>query len=163
MQSFPKMYTSIFDLQENLLKTMMTIENVFFDLAESTVKNCLVICDRGAMDASAFISKKQWDSILARNSLDEVEIRDKRYDQVCTLLNTVWKKKIITYFNCSTEISICKSLRSAEFLEAISLNWTKLIKQILKYIHKCMLAIFSSFLGHSYGICRKRRGTILHN
>jgi len=68
---------------------MMTIENVFFDLAESTVKNCLVICDRGAMDASAFISKKQWDSILARNSLDEVEIRDKRYDQVRTLLNKV--------------------------------------------------------------------------
>ena len=97
MQSFPKMYTSIFDLQENLLKTMMTIENVFFDLAESTVKNCLVICDRGAMDASAFISKKQWDSILARNSLDEVEIRDKRYDQVCTLLNKVWGKKIVNY------------------------------------------------------------------
>ena len=63
---------------------MMQIENVFFDLAKSTVKNCLVICDRGAMDASAFISREQWENILARNNLDEEEIRDNRYDQVIT-------------------------------------------------------------------------------
>ena len=68
--------------QENLLKTMMQIENVFFDLATSTAKNCLVICDRGAMDASAFISREQWENILARNNLNEEEIRDNRYDQV---------------------------------------------------------------------------------
>ena len=129
------MYTSIFDLQENLLKTMMTIENVFFDLAESTVKNCLVICDRGAMDASAFISKKQWDSILARNSLDEVEIRDKRYDQVCTLLNTVWKKNNqLPFLITKRKFQFVKGYNQHSFLETISPNWTKLIKQILKYI-----------------------------
>ena len=61
---------------------MMQIGNVFFDLATSTAKNCLVICDRGAMDASAFISREQWENILARNNLNEEEIRDNRYDQV---------------------------------------------------------------------------------
>ena len=61
---------------------MIQIENSFFDLANSTERNCLVICDRGAMDASAFISREQWESILARNGLDEVEIRDNRYSQV---------------------------------------------------------------------------------
>lgn len=39
--------------QENLLKTMIQIENTFFDLASTCPKNCLVICDRGVMDASA--------------------------------------------------------------------------------------------------------------
>lgn len=39
--------------QENLLKTMIQIENTFFDLAATCQKNCLVICDRGVMDASA--------------------------------------------------------------------------------------------------------------
>ena len=68
--------------QENLLKTMIQIENSFFDLANSTERNCLVICDRGAMDASAFISRDQWENILARNGLDEVEVRDNRYSQV---------------------------------------------------------------------------------
>jgi hypothetical protein len=39
--------------QENLIKTMVQIENTYFDLAAMCNKNCLVICDRGIMDASA--------------------------------------------------------------------------------------------------------------
>ena len=42
-----------FRFQENLIKTMMQIESTFFDLAASCSQNCLVICDRGTMDASA--------------------------------------------------------------------------------------------------------------
>ena len=69
--------------QANLLKTMIQIENSFFDLASScSAQNCLVICDRGAMDASAFVSREQWDNILDANELDEVDIRDNRYNQV---------------------------------------------------------------------------------
>ena len=44
---------SAYRFQENLIKTMMQIENSYFDLAESAQKNCLIICDRGLMDASA--------------------------------------------------------------------------------------------------------------
>lgn len=73
--------------QENLLKTMLQIEDSFFDLAESSDRNCLVICDRGAMDASAFISREQWERILARIGLDEVEIRDNRYNQVLHVMS----------------------------------------------------------------------------
>ena len=45
---------------------MMQIEKSFFDLAEESTKpqNILVICDRGAMDASAYIAREQWDRIL---------------------------------------------------------------------------------------------------
>ena len=32
---------------------MLQIENTFFQLGESLDRNCLIICDRGAMDASA--------------------------------------------------------------------------------------------------------------
>jgi hypothetical protein len=42
-----------YKFQENLLKTMLQIENTFFALGESCSRNCLIICDRGAMDASA--------------------------------------------------------------------------------------------------------------
>jgi len=70
------------NFQENLLKTMLQIETAFFDLADQSSRNCLIICDRGAMDASAFISRDQWEHILAKNGLDEVEIRDNRYNQV---------------------------------------------------------------------------------
>eukprot|EP00096_Caligus_rogercresseyi_P006970 TRINITY_DN2410_c0_g1_i1.p1 TRINITY_DN2410_c0_g1~~TRINITY_DN2410_c0_g1_i1.p1 ORF type:complete len:446 (+),score=148.10 TRINITY_DN2410_c0_g1_i1:716-2053(+) len=71
--------------QENLLKTMIQIENSFFDLAKETKRNCLIICDRGTMDASAYISHAQWDKILTNNTLDEVELRDNRYNQVVHL------------------------------------------------------------------------------
>lgn len=42
-----------YDFQENLVRTMLSIEHTFFTLAESCKQNCLVICDRGIMDASA--------------------------------------------------------------------------------------------------------------
>ena len=73
--------------QANLLKTMMQIENSFFDLAKASSRNCLVICDRGAMDASAFVSRAQWEDILVTNGLDEVEIRDNRYNQVVHMVS----------------------------------------------------------------------------
>jgi hypothetical protein len=45
--------SSAFKFQENLLKTMLQIENTFFALGESCTRDCLIICDRGTMDASA--------------------------------------------------------------------------------------------------------------
>lgn len=32
---------------------MMSMEQAYFDLATTSKKNCLIICDRGTMDASA--------------------------------------------------------------------------------------------------------------
>jgi len=75
------------EFQENLLRTMLQIENSFFALAEASERNCLVICDRGSMDASAFVSREQWDTILARNGCDEVDIRDNRYHQVVHMVS----------------------------------------------------------------------------
>jgi len=76
------------EFQENLLRTMIQIENSFFALAEASERNCLVICDRGTMDASAFVSKEQWEEILARNQCDEVDIRDNRYHQVVHMVTS---------------------------------------------------------------------------
>ncbi|KAH0561362.1 hypothetical protein KQX54_016337 [Cotesia glomerata] len=73
--------------QENLLKTMIQIENTFFSLGESCNRNCLIICDRGAMDASAFISKEKWDLMLATNGWNNVELRDNRYDQIIHMVS----------------------------------------------------------------------------
>ncbi|XP_074106267.1 TRPL translocation defect 14 isoform X2 [Cotesia typhae] len=73
--------------QENLLKTMIQIENTFFSLGESCNRNCLIICDRGAMDASAFISKEKWDLMLATNGWNNVELRDNRYNQIIHMVS----------------------------------------------------------------------------
>ena len=46
-------YIPAYKFQENLIKTMMQIENTYMDLAATCKKNCLIICDRGLMDGSA--------------------------------------------------------------------------------------------------------------
>ena len=65
--------------QENLLKTMFQLEDTYFSLASTQKRNCLVICDRGAMDASAYLPREDWEEILDKNSLNEVDIRDNRF------------------------------------------------------------------------------------
>lgn len=74
------------EFQEDLLLCMIQTEETFFRLAKRCEQNCLVICDRGTMDARAYMSEESWDRVLKRNGLNAVELRDNRYDQVVHLV-----------------------------------------------------------------------------
>ena len=50
---YPYFFITAYKFQENLIRTMKQIEDTYFELADSCQHNCLVICDRGIMDASA--------------------------------------------------------------------------------------------------------------
>lgn len=65
---------------------MVSIEATFFDLASTCKQNCLVICDRGTMDAAAYMSKHSFDRVLKTNNWNAVELRDIRYNQVVHLI-----------------------------------------------------------------------------
>ena len=67
-------------------------------------RNCLVICDRGVMDASAFITRDQWMTILERINFEEDEIRDNRYNQGNLLrgIDNKTEKIITSKFGCKT-------------------------------------------------------------
>uniref|UniRef100_A0A914WJY3 NadR/Ttd14 AAA domain-containing protein n=1 Tax=Plectus sambesii TaxID=2011161 RepID=A0A914WJY3_9BILA len=72
-----------FQFQEDLLLTLLRIEQVFFNQAEMIAhQNVLVICDRGAMDPSAYIDHASWQRLLAKNKLNTVDMRDNRYNQI---------------------------------------------------------------------------------
>lgn len=73
--------------QENLLKTMLQIEDTFFELGRTCKRNCLIICDRGAMDASAYIAKDKWEHIMNENFWNSVELRDNRYNQIIHMVS----------------------------------------------------------------------------
>ncbi|XP_047988180.1 TRPL translocation defect protein 14 isoform X2 [Leguminivora glycinivorella] len=66
---------------------MIQIENTFFELGRTCQRNCLIICDRGAMDASAFISKEKWEAMLNANSWNSVELRDNRYNHIVHMVS----------------------------------------------------------------------------
>ncbi|KAK9731567.1 AAA domain [Popillia japonica] len=76
-----------YKFQENLLKTMIQIEDTFFELAKTCGRHCLIICDRGAMDASAFISKEKWERLMKDNNWNSVELRDNRYNQIIHMVS----------------------------------------------------------------------------
>ncbi|GLV35977.1 TRPL translocation defect 14 [Carabus blaptoides fortunei] len=94
-----------FKFQENLLRTMIQIENTFFELGESCARNCLIICDRGAMDASAFISKEKWDKMMRNNDWNNVELRDNRYNQIIHMVSAANGAEQFY----STEEHVCRS------------------------------------------------------
>ncbi|CAJ0949575.1 unnamed protein product, partial [Mesorhabditis belari] len=75
--------TQAYQFQKDVLLTLLRIEEVFFTQASLiTNKNVLVICDRGAMDPSAYIDKLGWLKMLDELGLDETYLRDNRYDQI---------------------------------------------------------------------------------
>ncbi|EAT37440.1 AAEL010574-PA [Aedes aegypti] len=76
-----------YKFQENLLRTMIQMENTFFELGKSCTRNCLIICDRGVMDASAFVSKEKWDRMMRTNSWNSVELRDNRYNHIVHMVS----------------------------------------------------------------------------
>jgi hypothetical protein len=77
--------------QENLLKTLLQIENTINETAKyyTYVKkqNTLVIYDRGAMDPVSYLDSEQWDLLKIRNpEWNDVDLRDNRYDQIVHLI-----------------------------------------------------------------------------
>ncbi|VDN35869.1 unnamed protein product, partial [Gongylonema pulchrum] len=72
-----------YEFQKDVLLTLLRIETVLFNQANlSTSERVLVICDRGAMDPSAYISKECWTKILEELNLDQFSLREDRYDQI---------------------------------------------------------------------------------
>jgi len=72
----------IIKFQSNLMQLQQFLEDKFEAFARSSDKPSIIICDRGMLDGSAFVSADMWQSILMLNNWNTPEIRDKRYDAV---------------------------------------------------------------------------------
>ena len=68
----------------------MALEDTYFSMAEKCGQNVLIIADRGVMDASAFIDREAWERILAKLSLEDIEISDNRYNHVVHMQVQPW-------------------------------------------------------------------------
>mmetsp|Transcript_20385 Transcript_20385/g.48304 ORF Transcript_20385/g.48304 Transcript_20385/m.48304 type:complete len:335 (-) Transcript_20385:200-1204(-) len=63
----------------------MFLEDTFCALAERTGQRSVVLCDRGTMDGKAYSSSDGWAEVLAAQEIDELELRDSRYNAVLHL------------------------------------------------------------------------------
>ena len=69
-----------------ILETQLTLEDQFQQLAEVCSKPVLIVCDRGALDISAYITPEEWDEITAMAGSDAGALM-KRYDAVLHLVS----------------------------------------------------------------------------
>ncbi|KAL4453235.1 hypothetical protein ABPG73_022090 [Tetrahymena malaccensis] len=72
--------------QTNLLKLQIRLENTMTQIAKLSKKKAIVLCDRGLMDGQAYVEPKEWAELLSINNLNEVLMRDDRYDLVIHLV-----------------------------------------------------------------------------
>lgn len=73
-------------LQATLIKLQASLEDIFTRFAEATSQKALVVCDRGVMDGSAYISSDLWQALLDEIGSPVVHLRDNRYDAVVHLV-----------------------------------------------------------------------------
>jgi CYTH domain-containing protein/thymidylate kinase len=69
-----------------ILETQLALEDQFMQLAEVCTKPVLVVCDRGAMDISAYISPEEWEEITAMAGTNFNRLLG-RYDAVLHLVS----------------------------------------------------------------------------
>jgi len=54
-------------------------------MAEKAGKPAIIVYDRGVMDIAAYMNGDTWQALLDEMGLNEVEVRDRRYDTVLHL------------------------------------------------------------------------------
>ena len=79
----PKLY---YEGELAILQTQLALEDSFMRLAETCTKPTFVVCDRGTMDISAYISPEMWLDITAKCGTCSNQLRE-RYDAVLHLVS----------------------------------------------------------------------------
>ncbi|CAD5234301.1 unnamed protein product [Bursaphelenchus xylophilus] len=113
--------TQSFTFQRDLLSTLIRIEEVFFNQA-SLVKdrNVLIICDRGAMDPSAYMPPEGWNKILDDLKLDPFELRENRYNQVVHMVTAADGAE--NYYTLANNAARSEGLRQALEQDRVTRN-----------------------------------------
>ncbi|XP_041349503.1 TRPL translocation defect protein 14-like [Gigantopelta aegis] len=112
----------VFLFQENIIKTMMQIENSYFDLAKSFTckQNVLMICDRGLMDGAAYLSPEDWEEMKKKNNWHEVDMRDNRYNQIIHMVSAA--KGAEAFYSVAGHKTRHEGLDVARELDTITAN-----------------------------------------
>lgn len=106
--------------QTTLMRTQMALEDLFGEMARNEAKPAVILCDRGLMDGSAYVSEELWSAVLDEVGLSTMQLRDKRYDGVIHMVTAADgapsfynKGNEARYENLKEAIDVDKRLRYA--------------------------------------------------
>lgn len=69
------------------LEIQLALEDKFMKMAEACTEPTVIVCDRGAMDISAYMQPEMWEKITSDVGTSTAELRDNRYDAVLHLVS----------------------------------------------------------------------------
>eukprot|EP01084_Bolivina_argentea_P250495 419701_1 len=68
-----------FAFHKSIIRLQMCLEDRIADLARATGHKSIILCDRGLMDASAYMIAEEWELLLKSMGLNASTILDERY------------------------------------------------------------------------------------
>lgn len=75
-----------FEGEKATMRTQLSLEDSFYQMAKTIDGPVLIICDRGTMDISAYLSEEQWNQIIGDLGYTTHQLRE-RYDAVLHLVS----------------------------------------------------------------------------
>ena len=75
-----------FEGEKATLEIQLALEDKFQRMAEACTEPCVIICDRGTLDISAYMTPEMWDTITASVGVDTASLPS-RYDAVLHLVS----------------------------------------------------------------------------
>ncbi len=109
--------------QKSILSCMIQIENTYRELAKLNAQRgskTILICDRGAMDPSAYMKRELWLRMLDELGLDETALRDHRYDCVVHLVTAA--KGAEAFYHMENNATRSEGIELARHLDTAVMN-----------------------------------------
>ena len=69
------------------LEIQLALEDKFLTMAQQCTEPTLIVCDRGVMDISAYMTPEMWEDITSSLGTNTTQLRDQRYDAVLHLVS----------------------------------------------------------------------------
>ncbi len=76
-----------YQAEKAVLRLQMEMEDRFVEMCSACDKPVIIVCDRGAMDISAYLTPDLWQAIMDEEGTNTVQLRDSRYDAVLHLVS----------------------------------------------------------------------------
>jgi hypothetical protein len=100
-------------------------------------RKAVVICDRGAMDPSAYMPRTEWLKLLQELHLDEAALRDHRYDCVVHMVSAANGAE--TFYNKDTNSVRSEDVLMARDIDSKILNaWNGTLENLIA--RACIIA-----------------------
>ncbi len=112
-----------YEAEKALLRIQLQIEDRFQEMATKCDKPVLIVCDRGTMDISCYLSEEAWEAIMIETGVNTIGLRDSRYDAVLHLVTAANGAE--EFYTTSNNSARTETPQQARWLDRAVINaWT---------------------------------------